>query len=367
MIELNGKNNKCFVFTDNIDSLTIAQLINLLNQDFVKGSQIRIMPDCHTGKGCVIGTTMTITNKLVPNLVGSDIGCGVLTVKLMDHNIDFEKLDNIIRNYIPHGASLHQTIIRHFSLLDELKVLLNSKLQDKIKRSLGTLGGGNHFIEIDKNSNGDLYLLIHTGSRSLGREICDFYQNKAIEINKSNNNNVPDELAYLSDNDYLNDYIFDADIASYFAKVNRETIANIILDKMNLTADFSFDTVHNYIDSKTDFLRKGAVSAEKNQKLIIPLNMRDGAIICKGKGNPDWNFSAPHGAGRLYSRSQAKEMFSLEDFQQEMKDVFTTSVKKSTLDESPMAYKNATDIINNITDTVTIIEQIVPVYNFKAN
>ena len=367
MIELNRKNNNCIVFTDNIDGQTIAQLINLLNQNFVKNSQIRIMPDCHTGKGCVIGTTMTIQDKVVPNLVGSDIGCGVLTVKLMDNDIDFKKLDSIIRNYIPHGASLHQKTIRDFSFLDELKLNLNSKIQDKIRRSLGTLGGGNHFIEIDRNCNGDLYLLIHTGSRTLGKEVCDFYQNKAIEINKTNNNNVPDELAYLSEEDFLNDYLCDADIASYFAKINRETIANTIMDKMNLSPEYFFDTIHNYIDTKTGFLRKGAVSAEKNQKLIIPLNMRDGAIICKGKGNPDWNFSAPHGAGRLFSRSQAKEMFSLEEFQQEMKDIFTTSVKKSTLDESPMAYKNTTDIINNITDTVTIIEQIVPVYNFKAN
>lgn len=365
MIPLSGKYNNCKIFTDNIDSQTISQIINLLNQEFTKDLQIRIMPDCHAGKGCVIGTTMTIKDKIVPYLVGSDIGCGVLTVKLMDENIDFKKLDFVIRNNIPNGASVHQNAIKECHILPEL--YMPTENISKYNRSIATLGGGNHFIEIDKNKNGELFLLIHTGSRTLGREICSFYQTKAKEVCEKNKISVCEELSFVSKADYLEAYLHDADIARYFAKINRQTIADIIMNKMNLKSDYSFDTVHNYIDTENSILRKGAVSANAGEKLIIPINMRDGSLICLGRGNNDWNFSAPHGAGRLLSRSEAKEKLSLEDYKLAMDGIYSTSVKQSTLDESPMAYKSYEEIVNNISQTVTILDHIKPVYNFKSS
>ena len=365
MVSLNGKYNTLKIFTETFDNETISQLINILQQEFTKGSQIRIMPDCHPGKGCVIGTTMTIRDKIVPYLVGSDIGCGCLTVKLKDEHIDFEKLDKTIRAYVPHGASIHQKAIRSLAMLGDLIMPINDI--EKIEKGIGTLGSGNHFIEVDKNKDNELFLVIHTGSRLLGRTVCDYYQNKAVEICKKNNISTPADLAFVSKSDYLDSYLHDSDIAAYFAKINRETIAAVILDKMGLSEDSSFDTVHNYIDTKNYILRKGAVSAEKGQKLIIPITMADGALICIGKGNPDWNFSAPHGAGRLIPRSIAKECLSLDDYKKSMEGIYTTSVKQSTIDESPMVYRHVLDITRNITDTVSIVDTLKPVYNFKPS
>lgn len=547
MIELKGKYNNCKVFTDNIDSETISQLTNLLNQEFVSGGQIRIMPDTHAGKGCVIGTTMTITDKVVPNLVGVDIGCfqgdtkvwtsfgwikikelinkgvftvdsydtetkqfvmgkavakktrenaelvkvvyntvsifnkqryevlctpdhkflvkvsddneqwieaknlerdmklvsedhkiivesventdrredvycltvedthtfliegsvvvhncGMRAVKLADKHLDLPNLDNVIRKYVPSGFEIHDEAIASSRVAD----ILAPVNVDKAFKSLGTLGGGNHFIEIDTDKNGDYWLVIHTGSRHLGIEVCDYYQNFAYENLKLKEHNgktiqelsrelvdeytkagkqkeiskaltklrndykathvaVPFELAYL-EGQAMQDYLHDMKLAQEHAKINRETIAKQILKYAKLTPVESFDTIYNYIDVDNMILRKGSISAQAGEKVIIPMNMRDGSLICVGKGNADWNYSAPHGAGRILSRSKAKDTISMTEYQESMKGIYTTSVNKGTIDESPFVYKPIEEIMENIKDTVEIIDIIKPVYNFKA-
>lgn len=401
MITLSGKYNTANVYTDVIDENAISQIIELLNQPFTAGQKIAIMPDVHAGAGCVIGTTMTITDKVVPNLVGVDIGCGMKTVQLHQKDIDLKELDEIIRNYIPSGFDIRKdahpfakTFADHINLEN-----LRCHKSINIKRaynSIGTLGGGNHFIEVDKDEEGNLYLIVHSGSRHLGVEVAKYYQEKAYEMLskpnkeetkaiveklKSENRQseirqtlaayhdskpcVPKALAYC-EGSLFEDYIHDMEIVQKFAAVNREAMIAEILTRMRLSPVNAFTTIHNYIDTENMILRKGSVSAQAGERLLIPINMRDGSLICIGKGNPDYNFSAPHGAGRLYSRAQARASFTVEDYAKEMNGIYTTSVNSSTLDECPMAYKSLSDITDNITDTVDIVARITPIYNFKA-
>lgn len=395
MLELQGKHNKAKVFTDNIDSETISQIINLLNQDFTKDAQIRIMPDCHAGAGCVIGTTMTITDKIVPNLVGVDIGCSISAIRLEETEIDLAKLDTIIHNHIPSGFQVHDQPIA----TSNIKELIAPVNIDLAYKSLGTLGGGNHFLEVNRDNDGYLWLVIHTGSRHLGLEVAKYYQDLGYRKLKSLNNKeqindtiarlkaehktneieqaiktihaqeprIPKDLCYVTGQDMEN-YLHDIALTQEHACINHKTIADVIMHHMNLhPTDTAIHTMHNYVDVKHKILRKGSVSAQKGETLMIPINMRDGSLICTGKGNPDWNYSAPHGAGRILSRRQAKEEIKLEDFQKTMQGIYTTSVTESTLDEAPMVYKPMTEIMKNIQDTVDIVQIIKPIYNFKAH
>jgi len=389
MIKLEGKYNTADVFTDNIDLATEYQIVELLDQYFTRYSKIKIMPDCHKGNGCVIGTTMTITEEIVPNLVGVDIGCGILTAKLIDKEINLEVLDKIIHMYIPSGFNVHKGSINEFSLKNLFYQGFN---QDLVNKSLGTLGGGNHFIEVDKDDEGNLYLLIHSGSRNIGKQVADYYQKLAIQQRKDSYNSDKlfviglskenreedliqerldmiigkpnDPLCYLT-GDLMEKYLHDMRLIQNFARLNRETIMFEIINRMELEINFDFETVHNYIDDRY-ILRKGAVSAHNGELLLIPINMRDGSLMCMGKGNPDWNYSAPHGAGRLFSRGDAKRNLTLNEFKKEMEGIYSTSVNLDTLDESPMAYKPMEEIISNIGDTVEIIKVLKPIYNFKA-
>jgi RNA-splicing ligase RtcB len=410
MFEIKGKYNNCKVFTDNCDNETISQLTNLLNQQSTEGSNIRIMPDCHAGKGCVIGTTMKLTDKVIPNLVGVDIGCGMLAVKLKEKRINLPELDSIIRKYVPSGGNVHDYTNedRTSLIVDNLRCCGKAQIRAELAyKSVGTLGGGNHFIEVDKDSNDNLWLVIHTGSRHLGIEICNYYQDVAYNKIKSKENNgslqdkrkqlieqlksegrqkdiskelekfskeyielnpsVPFELAYVEGEDF-EDYIHDMKLVQNHAICNRAEIARVILKNAKLHEVERFETIHNYIDTENMILRKGSISAQQGEKVLIPMNMRDGSLICVGKGNSDWNYSAPHGAGRIMSRSKAKENISVADFKKTMKDagIFSTSVGKGTIDESPMAYKPMEEIMENIKDTVDIIDVIKPIYNFKA-
>lgn len=397
MLELRGKYNIAKVFTDEIDQSAISQIINLLNQEFIQGSQIRMMPDVHAGAGCTIGTTMTITDKIVPNLVGVDIGCGILCVKLKETDFDWKRLDGVIHTHIPSGFDIRACGVRPFLELKELKIFKQVD-SDRAYKSLGTLGDGNHFIEVDKDSSDNLWLLIHTGSRHLGTEVCKYYQDlawrkiksagiekkiqetieklkkegkqkdieNAVKIIKSQAGPIQKELCYLEGSDF-DDYIHDMKIVQKFASVNRHAIAEILVDIMKWRPIEIIHTIHNYIDTENMILRKGAVSAEEGERLVIPMNMRDGSLICVGNGNPDWNCSDPHGAGRLMSRSEAKSKISMEDFEDSMKGINTTSVNQSTLDECPMAYKSMDSIVENIGETVEIVDIIKPVYNFKAS
>lgn len=395
MLELTGKYNMAKVFTDNIDATTISQIINLLNQPFVANSKIRIMPDCHAGAGCVIGTTMTIQDKIVPNLVGVDIGCGMLATKLEETEIDLKQLDETINRYVPSGFNVHDTA-KFKSKADKIIAPIDIALAF---RSLGTLGGGNHFIELDRDDAGALWLVIHTGSRHLGLEVAHHYQelgyknlkqgcvrdeSKAIieslkaqgkekeiqktltALHKNTEPKIPKDLCYV-DGSTMDAYLHDMYYTQNHAKLNRKAIADIILDKMGLHMTDSIETIHNYIDIEHKILRKGSVSACAGERLIIPINMRDGSLLCTGHGNPDWNNSAPHGAGRILSRSEAKDKISFKDFEDSMKGIYSTSVVESTIDESPMAYKPLDEIMRNIKATVDIDTIIKPIYNFKAH
>ena len=400
MIELKGKHNNCKVFTDNIDNETIGQLIALMNQSSVADSQIRIMPDTHAGKGCVIGTTMTISDKVIPNLVGVDIGCGMAVAELKETRIDLPKLDSVIRKKVPSGFSIRDKAHKFLRNVDleELYCYKNINV-DRAEKSLGTLGGGNHFIEVDTNEDGQLYLVVHTGSRNLGKQVAEYYQDLAWKSLKNGNKgelikakieelkaagrqseieaeitkiqstveSVPKELAYC-EGELFDKYIHDMKITQEYAYWNREAILDTIVDEMHLHVVEQWQTIHNYIDTENMILRKGSVSAQAGEKLIIPINMRDGSLICVGKGNPDWNYSAPHGAGRLMSRSEAKQNITLSEFKKTMKEagIYSTSVNQSTIDESPMAYKPMQEIIDNVKDTAEIIDIIKPIYNFKA-
>lgn len=369
MFTINGKYANATIYTDHVEPKTLQQITLLLRQKFTEGSSIKIMPDCHAGKGCVIGTTMTFTDKVVPCLVGADIGCGVLAIKLKQKNIDLKELDQTIRKFVPHGYSLHNHDVTPIS--NPQYENIKAKIEfNRVPRSLGTLGGGNHFIAIETDDE-FLYLIIHSGSRHLGNTISNYYSQVAANkyLSREDRDSLPPELAYLDGNDMEN-YINDALIAQQFARQNRFMIAQKIMKNMNLDMFNFIDTVHNYIEKYDDsqfILRKGAVKADYDELLIIPLNMRDGSIICRGKGNPEWNKSAPHGAGRVLSRSEAKATLSMNEYEKTMNGIYTTSINRSTLDESPMAYKPADEIIKHIHGTVTVEKHIKPIYNFKSS
>ena len=406
------------IFTDNIEREAIGQINTLLEQPAFADCKVRIMPDVHAGAGCVIGFTADLGDKVIPNIVGVDIGCGMFTVEIgrIDTgingktdssivnyvtDIDYEKLDNVIRTCIPSGRNVHEEINYMFPELKNLRCYNKLKNIDWLERSMGTLGGGNHFIEIDEGFEGRKYLVIHTGSRNLGKQVADYYQNLAVELIigrdklayerdrliaeykdqgrsseiqdaikelrntwRKKTNDIPKELCYLTGK-YRDDYIYDMKICQRFAKQNRLMIALKIMLSMGWYSIDLFETVHNYID-ESNMIRKGAISAKKGEKVLIPINMRDGSLLCVGKGNEDWNCSAPHGAGRIMSRSKARESISMESFRESMTGIYTTSVCESTIDESPMAYKSMNEIINNIKDTVDILDVLKPVYNFKA-
>ena len=398
MLEVKGKYNSAKIFTDVVDKASVAQVIELCNQPFTAKSRIRMMPDIHAGAGCTVGTTMTITDKVVPNLVGVDIGCGMETVHLREQHLELQKLDKLIRAKIPSGFSIREKAHRYFDEIDLTELYCYRQINPlRAEKSLGTLGGGNHFIEVDRDDEGGLYLVIHSGSRHLGLEVAAWYQNEAYQrlntssksdeaaliaqlksegrdkeiqkairkLKNTKQTSIPKPLAY-AEGELFEQYIHDMRIIQRFAVLNRRAIADDILKGMGLHAQDSFTTIHNYIDTDAMVLRKGAVSAKAGERLLIPINMRDGSLICIGRGNEDWNCSAPHGAGRLMSRSQAKQSFTVSEFKHQMDGIYTTSVGKATLDECPMAYKRMEDIVSNIGETVRIERIIRPVYNFKA-
>ncbi len=399
---LQGKFNKANIYASIIDEETEKQIKTLLDQEFIKDLHVAIMPDCHAGKGCVIGTTMTIKDKIVPNLVGVDIGCGMLCVCLGKEEIDLKNLDNFIHENIPVGMKVNQVKTNFNVPLTKLKCYNELKNSSYLDKSIGSLGGGNHFIEIDVSKNGTYYLIIHSGSRNLGKQVAEIYQNKAIKyhenkiFNKTKRNKIirelkeqnrqkeiqqvlkdfknakinlpiPEELCYLEGEEFEN-YMSDIKICQEFAMENRKEIAKRIINYLNKNLNDldSFETIHNYINMKDKILRKGAISAYENEVVLIPINMKEGCIIAKGKSNQEYNYSAPHGAGRIMSRSQALKEININDFVDSMKGIYSSTISKKTLDESPFAYKPLESIINNIKDTVDIIEIIKPIYNFKS-
>lgn len=367
MIEIKGKYGTAKVFTDKIEESARGMIETICDMPYSAESKIRVMPDVHAGKGCTIGTTMTIKDKVVPNFVGVDIGCGMLTVKLQEKKIELPKLDSFIKQNVPCGREVRERPHRSHGRLDLEELLCIKKIDTRrAKESLGTLGGGNHFIEVDKDDEGNLYLVIHTGSRNPGLKVADYYQKMAYRYGGGRDLEIPYELSYLSDEEMEN-YLHDMDFMQRFAELNRTIIKEVILDGMKLHEEESFSTIHNYIDLDGMILRKGAVSAKDGERLLIPINMRDGSLICTGLGNEDWNQSAPHGAGRIMSRKDALDSVSLTAFKESMKGIFTTSVTKETIDESPMVYKPMEEILENIKETVVVDKIIRPIYNFKAN
>lgn len=396
------------IFTENIEPEALNQIYTLVKQPAFADCKVRIMPDVHAGAGCVIGFTADLGDKVIPNIVGVDIGCGMLTVELGNIEIDYAALDSAIRKRIPSGRNVHEGRCVRFDELQQLRCFRELKDTKRLERSIGTLGGGNHFIEIDTDSEGTKYLIIHTGSRNLGKQVAEYYQHLAIEIMQGKDElyamqekliadykaqgrkaeiqkaiaelhrkfhpnplGIPKELCYLTGK-YREDYLHDMEICQHFAAVNRYDIANRILGNL-YGIDLAyfglpmFETIHNYIEFGTNMVRKGAISAKAGEPVLIPINMRDGCIIGRGKGNEDWNCSAPHGAGRIMSRSKAKEVVSLAEFEDSMKGIYTTSVGQSTIDEAPMVYKPMEEIVANIADTVDIITIIKPIYNYKAS
>ena len=398
MLEVSGKYNSAKIFTDVVDQASIAQVILLCSQEFTQGSRIRMMPDIHAGAGCTVGTTMTITQRVVPNLVGVDIGCGMETVRLREKHLQPQQLDKLIYQKIPSGFAIREKPHRYMEELDLTALCCYAAIDPlRAEKSLGTLGGGNHFIEVDRDEEGNLYLVIHSGSRHLGLEVANYYQNEAYQrlngsskadaealvaqlraegrekeiqkalkaLKNTKRTSIPRPLAYV-EGELFQQYIHDMRIIQRFAALSRQAMADEILRGLRLHAEESFATIHNYIDTDAMILRKGAVSAKAGELLLIPINMRDGSLICRGRGNEDWNYSAPHGAGRLMSRAEAKQSFTVSQFKKEMAGIYTTSVGKSTLDECPMAYKSMEDIAGNIGETVEILRTIRPIYNFKA-
>ena len=399
MIEIKGKVNTAICYASIIEDEAIEQIRRMCDYEFTEGSRIRIMPDVHAGKGCTIGTTMTITDKAVPNVVGVDIGCGMYTVELGHAEIDMEQMD-AAAHFIPSGMNVWDGRFERFDLTG-LKCYRGLKDTKRLERSLGTLGGGNHFIEIDQADDGTKYLVIHSGSRNLGKQVAEYYQRLAIDLNKgkgeyfskrdaliaeykaagrrneiesalkalhweSREATIPEDLCFVY-GEYLDDYLHDVEICQRFARSSRERMAEIILERLGIEAVDAFHTIHNYIDVDEMILRKGAIAAHKGEKVLIPVNMRDGSILATGKGNEDWNYSAPHGAGRLMSRTAAKERLDMDEYRREMAGVYTTSVNEATLDEAPMAYKSLADIVGVVSESVDIIEVLKPIYNFKAN
>jgi RNA-splicing ligase RtcB len=404
MIEIIGRHNTAKVFTNSLDDYSRQQIECLCNQSFVEGCSIRLMPDVHAGAGCTIGTTMTINDKIVPNLVGVDIGCGMETLMAnadseLSKKFDPGKLDEIIHASIPSGMDIRDDEHKFVKEINLEEIRCPAINPARAKKSIGTLGGGNHFIEANRDNENNLYIVIHSGSRHLGKEVAEYYQVEAwMQRNKNSKvdiyaliaklkkegrdkeiqdniskikeqviTDVPKELAYLCD-ELFDDYIHDMKITQYFASLNRKAMMSVILDGLSCNGEYEqFSTIHNYIDTEAMILRKGAVSAKKNEKLIIPINMRDGSIICEGLGNSDWNYSAPHGAGRIMSRKKAFSILKMDDYKKTMEGIYSTSVTTDTLDESPMAYKKMDDIIENITPTAKILKIIKPVYNYKAS
>ena len=399
MIEIKGQVNTAICFAKVIEEEAVEQIRRMCDYEFTEGSQIRIMPDVHAGKGCTIGTTMTVKDKAVPNIVGVDIGCGMYTVNLGKVEINMEQMD-AAAHFIPSGLNVWEGRKERFDLLD-LRCYRGLKDIRRLERSLGTLGGGNHFIEIDQAADGTKYMVIHSGSRNLGKQVAEFYQHLAIDLNKgkeeyfakrdaliaeykaagrrseiqaalkelkwqSREATIPEDLCFVY-GQYLEDYLRDVEICQRFARRSRELMAEIILQQLGLEAVDAFHTIHNYIDTDEMILRKGAIAAHEGEKVLIPINMRDGSVLAVGKGNPDWNFSAPHGAGRIMSRTAAKERLDLDEYRREMEGVYTTSVNEATLDEAPMAYKSLSDIIDVISESVDVIEVLKSIYNFKAN
>lgn len=399
-IKIVGKMNTAICYAKVVDEGAIEQIRRMCHYPMTEGSKIRIMPDVHAGKGCTIGTTMTIVDKAVPNVVGVDIGCGMYTVNLGKVDIDFKKLDEAA-HYIPSGMNVWKNPQEDFNL-GRLKCYLDLEKYDWLARSLGTLGGGNHFIEIDEASDGTKYLVIHSGSRNLGKQVANIYQQIAVDCAKGIGNyrkarekviteyraagrkkeiqdalkeleiaqkilvaSMPEDLCYLEGQE-LQDYLHDVEICQEFARKSREKMAEILLARTGLKGTDGFHTIHNYIDTKEMILRKGAIAAHKGEKVLIPINMRDGSILAIGKGNPEWNYSAPHGAGRLMSRGKARKTLDMKAFKKAMEGIYTTSISKDTLDEAPMAYKSIDDIIDVIKESVDIIEIMKPIYNFKA-
>ncbi len=399
MLEIRGEVSTAQCYATVIEEEAISQIRKMCDQEFTRGSKIRIMPDVHAGKGCTIGTTMTVTDKAVPNVVGVDIGCGMYTVKLQESELDLPALDEAA-HFVPSGMNVWEGRKERFDLqrLHCYRALRDTK---RLERSLGTLGGGNHFIEVERAADQSCYLVIHTGSRNLGKQVAEYYQKLAIDLHKGKEEYfakkdaliaeykaagrrteiekalkelhwanhellIPEELCYLYGT-YFEDYLADVEICQQFARRNRELIAEILLVRGGLTAAESFHTIHNYIDVEEKILRKGAISAKKGEKVLIPINMRDGSILAEGLGNPDWNNSAPHGAGRVMSRTKARETLDLQAYRESMSQVYSTSVSESTLDEAPQAYKSLEDIIGVIGESVRILDVMKPIYNFKAS
>ena len=398
MITIQGLYNTAVCYTPALEDLAAKQIKAVCDQAEFAGCKIRVMPDVHAGKGCTIGTTMTIRDKIVPGMVGVDIGCGMETVELAESEIDFAKLDALIRKEIPYGREVRDTLHALNTEIDLTQLRCADQVNlNRAMRSIGTLGGGNHFIEVDRSEDGRLFLIVHSGSRHLGTEVAEYYQNEGRsalwgganyqiqeviaqlkaegrfkEIQKTisalrteHELSIPKDLAYV-EGKLFEDYIHDMKITQQFAMLNRKAMVDVIMTGMGFTAVEAFTTIHNYIDTDAMILRKGSVSARAGEKLLIPINMRDGSLICVGKGNQDWNCSAPHGAGRLMSRRAAFNVLSMEEFKREMEGIYTTCVLPDTLDESPMAYKSMDEIIDQIGPTAEIVERIRPVYNFKA-
>ena len=400
-IEIKGKVNTAICYAKVVEDEAIEQVRRMCDYAMTEGSRIRIMPDVHAGKGCTIGTTMTITDKAVPNVVGVDIGCGMYTVNLGKIDIDFEKVDEAA-HFIPSGMDVWEGRQEHFDLT-ELRCYRDLKNSKRLERSLGTLGGGNHFIEIDEAQDGTKYLIIHSGSRNLGKQVAEIYQKQAIIHNRYQGDyfverdeiirtykeqgrkneiqealkqlywqvyesptSMPEDICYL-EGEQLTNYLHDVEICQAFARRSREKMAEIILESTGMTGGEAFHTIHNYIDTDEMILRKGAIAAHSGEKVLIPINMRDGSVLAIGKGNPEWNYSAPHGAGRIMSRSKAFKELSLEEYKKTMEGVYTTSVNENTLDEAPMAYKSLEDIIDVIRESVDVIDVMKPIYNFKAS
>jgi RNA-splicing ligase RtcB len=399
MIQVKGEYNTAICYTGELEPAAEAQIKAVCDRAEFADCKIRIMPDVHTGKGCTIGTTMTVSDKIVPGMVGVDIGCGMETVKIAEREIDFAALDRLIRHEIPCGREIRDTEHALNAEIDLTSLRCVSEVNlIRARRSIGTLGGGNHFIEVDRSDNGELYIVVHSGSRHIGTEVADWYQDEAYHslsggskkqvaeaiaalkaegrqreiaetikrLRTAETSAIPKDLAYLS-GELFEDYIHDMKFIQRFAVLNRQAMTEVILSGMGLTETDRFTTIHNYIDTDSMILRKGAVSAKRGERLLIPINMRDGSLICAGKGSDDWNQSAPHGAGRLMSRSAAFKNLSMDEYVAEMSGVFTTSVNKETLDESPMAYKPIDEILLHIEPAAEIIERLRPVYNFKAS
>lgn len=401
MFEIKGKVNTAYCYASVIEDEAVEQIRRMCDYDFTEGSNIAIMPDAHAGKGCTIGTTMTIREKAVPNIVGVDIGCGMYTVNLGKSEIDFEKFDEAA-HFVPSGKRVWEARQERFDLTT-LSCYRELKDTKRLERSLGTLGGGNHFIEIDESEDGTKYLVIHSGSRNLGKQVAELYQKLAINLNRGygeyyekrdeiiktykeqgrrseiqealkalhkdvygGETTIPEDLCYLSGK-YLDNYLHDVEICQSFARRNREKMAEVLLERSGITGGDGFHTIHNYINTDEMILRKGAIAAHEGEKVLIPINMRDGSVLACGKGNAAWNFSAPHGAGRLMSRTKAKNTLSMEAYRETMKGIYSTSVNENTLDEAPMAYKALSDIIDVIKEAVDVVEIMKPIYNFKAS